>query len=406
MDKISVKEAAEKWGVSVRWVQTLCRRGEIVGAERWGNTWMLPAHAVLPNAAKGEHPDMPLPRRSPFLELTDLYNEAGNADGCIERLRNNPEAHALLEAQIAYKRGEIDRVYDRARYFLSTHSGFYAILGGGMLLAHVAIWRGDLPLWNEAKKHICEAPCTTETEREIVSLALATVDSSIYDNKDYPEWFTRGSFDTLPADAHPAAKVFYIKYLYMAAFAVASKQHDLEGIQGLALMRMIPQTIEPLISQAVVDKTVLPEIQLRLSCAVAYHNAGERARALFHLDKAIGLALADRLYGLLAEYVRHFDGLLEERIEALDSSAVEIVRALYRSYHVGWARISGAVRNRVIATSLTAREREVAKLAAFGYTTKDIASMLYISESTVKQTVLRVVQKTGVKDRSEFASIL
>ena len=32
--------------------------------------------------------------------------------------------------------------------------------------------------------------------------------------------------------------------------------------------------------------------------------------------------------------------------------------------------------------------------------------MLYISESTVKQTVLRVVQKTGVKDRSEFPSIL
>ena len=48
----------------------------------------------------------------------------------------------------------------------------------------------------------------------------------------------------------------------------------------------------------------------------------------------------------------------------------------------------------------------MAKLAAFGFTSKDIAGMLYISESTVKQTVLRVVQKTGVKDRSEFASIL
>ena len=47
-----------------------------------------------------------------------------------------------------------------------------------------------------------------------------------------------------------------------------------------------------------------------------------------------------------------------------------------------------------------------AGLATFGFTSKEIASMLYISESTVKQTVLRVVQKTGVKDRSEFSGVL
>jgi DNA-binding CsgD family transcriptional regulator len=64
------------------------------------------------------------------------------------------------------------------------------------------------------------------------------------------------------------------------------------------------------------------------------------------------------------------------------------------------------VRNRYVASDLTTREREIAKLVAFGYTSKDIAAMLFISESTVKQTVLRVVQKTGVKDRTEFYLIL
>ncbi|MBQ1269878.1 MAG: helix-turn-helix transcriptional regulator [Clostridia bacterium] len=59
-----------------------------------------------------------------------------------------------------------------------------------------------------------------------------------------------------------------------------------------------------------------------------------------------------------------------------------------------------------MAANLTKREREVAKLAAFGHTTKEISSMLFISESTVKQTVLKVVQKTGVKDRTEFYTIL
>ena len=406
MNLITVKEAAAKWGVTPRRVQGLCKEGKIKGAMRWERTWMIPAHAVLPSSAKGEEPHMPMPRKSPFLDMTDIYSVAGSANESIRLLENNPEAHALLEAQIAYRRGEIDRVYDKARYFLSAHSGFYAMLGGGMLLAQVAMWRGDVHLWNEAKRHICEAPCGSEIEREIISLTLAIVDSSIYDNKDYPAWFTIGCFDALPPEAHPAAKVFYIKYLYMAAFAIASGQLKLDGVQGLALMRMIPNTIEPMISQAVVDKTVLPEIFLRLSCAVAYHNVGERERALAHIDKAVALALADGLYGTLTEYVRHFDGLLEERIAARDESAAQIVRELYRTYSVGWARLGGAVRNRYIATDLTAREREVAKLAAFGFTTKEIAAMLYVSESTVKQTVLRVVQKTGVKDRSEFPNIL
>lgn len=406
MKLITAREAAEKWGVTVRRVQGLCSEGSIKGAVRFGRAWMIPSHAVLPSAAKGEIPHTPMPRKCPFLDMTNLYSEAGAADESVAMLINNPEAHALMEAQIAYRRGEIDKVYDRARYFLSSHSGFYAILGGGMLLALCAIWRGDISLWYEAKRHLCEAPCNTEAEREIISLALAIVDSSIYDNKDYPEWFRTGSFEPLPADSHPAAKVFYTKYLYMAAYAIASKQLDVEGVQGLALMRIIPCTVEPMITQAVVDKTVLPEIFLRFSCAVAYHNAGEKEKAIKHIDKALSLALPDKLYGVLTEYVRHFDGLLEERISMKDREAVDIVRNLYKIYSVGWSKISGSVRNREIATNLTAREREVAKMAAFGYSNKEIANMLYVSESTVKQTIIRVIQKTGISDRRELSTIL
>ena len=403
---MTVKDAAEAWGVTPRRVQGLCNEGSIKGAVRFGRAWMIPRHAVLPSASKGGEPHLPMPRKSPFLDMTDLYHTAGRADESAEMLVNNPEAHALFEAQVAYRRGEIDKVYDKARYFLSAHSGFYAVLGGGMLLAQCALWRGDIGLWYEAKRHICEAPCKTEHDREIVSLSLAIVDSSIYDNKDYPEWFTTGSLSALPPDALPAARVYYIKYLYMAAYAIASRQMELEGVQGLALMRVIPNTVEPLITQAVVDRTLLPEIFLRLSCAVSYHNSGDRARAITHIDRAIALALPDQLYGVLTEYVRHFDGLLEDRISLVDEHATEAVRELYKTYSVGWARISGSVRNRNLAVNLTAREREIAKLTAFGFTAREIAALLYISESTVKQTVLRVIQKAGISSRAEIAYVL
>ena len=194
MEMMTVKEAAEKWGVTPRRVQGLCKEGKIRGVERWERTWMIPRHAVLPSACNETDPNQPMPRRTPFLDMTDLYNKAGGANESLDLLANNPEAHALLEALIAYRRGEIDKVYEKTRYFLKAHSGFYAILGGGILLSLCAIWRGDIFLFNDAKRHICEAPCKTESDREIVSLALAVVDSTIYDNKDFPDWFTHGSF--------------------------------------------------------------------------------------------------------------------------------------------------------------------------------------------------------------------
>ena len=406
MKYITVKEASEKWGVTPRRVQILCNQERIKGAARFGKSWMIPAGAILPGSGKGSEPHLPMPKKSPFLDMTTLYDKVGSADDCTEMLVNNPEAYALFKAQIAYRRGEIAQVYKHARYFLDAHSGFYAILGAGMLLANVAIWSGDEEIWYEAKRHICEAPSKTEQEREIISLTLAIIDSSIYDNKDYPEWFKSGNFEALPADSHPAAKVYYVKYLYMAAFAIASGQTELEGVQGLALMKIIPGTIEPLITQAVVDRTVIPEIFLRMSCAVAYYNSGAREKAIKHMDKAISLALPDRLYGILAEYVRHFDGLLEERIALQAPSVLSRVQELSAVYARGWSRISGKMRNKNIATNLSQKEHEVAKLSAFGFSVKEIASMLYVSESTVKQTIARIINKTGIRDKREFSDII
>lgn len=45
---ISVKEAAEKWGISDRRVRALCSEGKISGAVRHGRAWQIPADAVKP----------------------------------------------------------------------------------------------------------------------------------------------------------------------------------------------------------------------------------------------------------------------------------------------------------------------------------------------------------------------
>ena len=98
--------------------------------------------------------------------------------------------------------------------------------------------------------------------------------------------------------------------------------------------------------------------------------------------------------------------MLEERIALASESAAEAVTELHMIYRVGWSRLSGKVKNTHIATNLTPKEHEVAKLSAFGFSVKEIAAMLYVSESTIKQTIARVIHKAGLQDKSEFSYII
>jgi SLT domain-containing protein len=48
MDLMTTKQAAEKWGVTVRRVQSLCEKGLIEGAEKLADMWVLPLDAEKP----------------------------------------------------------------------------------------------------------------------------------------------------------------------------------------------------------------------------------------------------------------------------------------------------------------------------------------------------------------------
>jgi DNA-binding CsgD family transcriptional regulator len=274
-----------------------------------------------------------------------------------------------------------------------------------MLLALCAIWRGDLALWRQAKIHIAEAPAASDQDRDIITLALTAVDSILYDVSAFPEWFKIGRFEPLHKDALPAAKVFYAKYLYASAYAVATKQYNLQGVQGLSLMAMLPNTVEPMISQAMADHSIMAEMYLRMICAVIYHTCDNDEQAVYHLDRAIALALPDRLYGFLAEYGRTLGPLLAQRLSQIDPQIWKEVQQLYQTYNEGWSRLSGSVRGRTIYTTLSPKEREVAKLAAFGMRNGEIAEKLHMSVSGVKQAITNVTLKTGMS-REEFAAIL
>ena len=49
---ITVQEAAEKWGVTPRQVQILCKENRVAGAMRMSRIWIIPENAEKPTGEK------------------------------------------------------------------------------------------------------------------------------------------------------------------------------------------------------------------------------------------------------------------------------------------------------------------------------------------------------------------
>lgn len=61
---LSIREAAEKWGVSERRVYQYCAQGRIPGAMRFGGAWAIPENPEKPGDSRREGKPLATPRKA------------------------------------------------------------------------------------------------------------------------------------------------------------------------------------------------------------------------------------------------------------------------------------------------------------------------------------------------------
>ena len=297
-------------------------------------------------------------------------------------------------------RGQVPEAKAVAKTLLEGECGHDLQIGCGLILANCAIFQGRPEDWLEACRIIQEAPCRDTRDRQAIDFWVAAAASELREIKSFPVWFTRGSFDVLPGDSFPSARFFYLRYLYLRGQEYAMGHYGQPDFQNN--MRYFGYVAEPLIAQNKKEGALVSEVYTRLICACAYHDLGNDPLATHHLDIALELALPDRLYMPLAEYRRQLDFLMDERLRQMDPEAASQVKALNQKFLEGWTALQTAARGLTISNTLTTREREVAKLAAFGLSNKEIADRLNISVNTVKQSLRTAMDKTGALRRNEL----
>lgn len=395
MAYMSSREAAQKWGVSLRNVQRLLTEGRIEGAQKCGGAWVIPADAAKPGDPRrarksaGAHPFVTLPRDCPILIHTSLYSIPGSAEDVAASLAGDTGAQTLFRCMLAYQRGDMTLAAALGAALPVDASRPDLLLGAAVTRGLCAMYRGNVKTWLSAVEQVRSLPCETDEARDARDFQLADLALALYEWQGVPGWLREGDFDRLSPDSWPLARFLYMKY------------HMLErGDPGVALLA------RPFASQNRLEGGLVSEIYCRLMLAIACHEQGQLASAAREIDRALDLALPDGIIAPLAEYRNDLGTLLDERLALRDEAALRAVRTLHRQLTEGWTSLNVALCGVTYTPALTPQEHHAAKLACRGLTNAEIARRMGVAVSTVKGHISRAIGKTGASGRADLAQYI
>ena len=149
MDYITVREAAEKWGVSERRINQYCAEGRIPSAERFGGAWAIPAGAEKPGDPRKQKTQTAPPSAKQAPELFPGFMPLMNTPVCpgccketIARMEAGPKKDIAL-AEYHYFSGQAGAAAQEAEAYL-THSDMGARLSACLIYAYASLSLGEI----------------------------------------------------------------------------------------------------------------------------------------------------------------------------------------------------------------------------------------------------------------------
>ena len=206
-----------------------------------------------------------------------------------------------------------------------------------------------------------------------------------------PDWIADGDFTKtrLMFPTMPALHIAYGRYLLTKG--------EYSRLCGIAEVARQTSSVYP---------QTLGVIYADIYLAAAYHAMSKENEAMSSLKSALDAALLDRILMPFADNGDYIEDMLscltgEERY----ADAIARILELYRDFERTRRKI---LREHFPQTDeiLSKREMDVARLAAGGFSNREISARLYLSEDGVKSRMKSIFEKLSVTSRKQLADIL
>ena len=387
---LTVREAAEKWGLSRRRVNEYCIRGRIPGAKKTGRAWAIPAEAERPGSApQREKPPAPPADPRDLGALMPLMNSAFRPGECrrtAEAMEPGPRRDIAM-AEYHYFSGRPEAAAMEAEPYLSARE-MGTRLSAGLIFAYANLSLGRIQQAKSALGRLNAAlAAAAEKSPELrAAPAFVAAAAAVLLHLPLPEQLpeTESFLPLLP----PGLRAFA---LYVAA-------------HGLYLRGEYARSagmVEAALAMGAGDYPI-PAIYLGMVAVMDYMSLKQPDRARAHLLSAWELARPDDLIEAFGEHHGLLGGMLEAVIKpAWPDDFRRIIEITYR-FSSGWRRVHNPITGHNVADDLTTTEFAMAMLAAREWTNREIAEHLNVSSNTVKSHLSEAMKKLSVKKRRDL----
>ena len=396
MKSLTVRQAAEKWGLSPRTVQQLCTQGRIPGAQKFGKAWAIPADAQKPGGPRRVRlqeppaPAQPSPGRSLsggiLMPLMNTPFLPGHCQEAVEAMEAGPQRDIAL-AEYHYFSGQPEQaVLEAEPYLTSPHMG--ARLSACLLYAYANLSLGRIQQARFALQALNTALAAAGAQSPQLQAAPAFVAAAgaVLLHLPLPQGMPdiQGFLPLLPPGLRAFALYVYAHYLY------------LQGEYGQSM-----GIVEATLSMGA-EQYPIPAIYLHLVAVMDAMSLKQTERARTHLLAAWDLARPDDLIEGFGAHHGRLGGMLEAVIKpGWPEDFKRIIDITYR-FSAGWRKVHNPETGHDVADDLTTTEFAVCMLAARGWTNEEIGKHMNISPNTVKRHLSSAMGKLGIDHRHDL----
>jgi DNA-binding CsgD family transcriptional regulator len=391
MNYISAREAAAKWGISLRRVQQLLAKGRIEDTKRYGRSWALPETAEKPaDPRRGKkQPKSPLESELAYvLEAASASMPDGNPDAILDAL-GEERLRLQYEAELAYLRGDFEKTL---RCFTKTEGDDAARLRVCPVAVPAAISAGDYRAFSEMEAYLkqCAAAHAGGGAAALAELARATAAVSVIAPLLVPTWLAEGDLSALAPQARPNALYLRAKYFQCLG------NYDAMLATAQAALAFCMQE----------GKITTTDIYLRVTCAVACHSLGQEGKARRWLLDAMAGALPNGFITPFAEVVTALGGLVEQCLKQAFPTCYGAVMNQWQRTWKNWISFHNRFTRENITLILTLREYHIALMAAQRVPYAVIAKKQGISVGRLKNIMQEIYGKLCISGRNELSQYI
>ncbi len=384
----TAQEAAARLGLTVRAIQKHASAGKIPGAERYGRVWMIPCGYVpSEKTEKPEESSIPDVYQLPFRMAMPLMNSSYPVGHVMEHIESMPDEddRRIALAEYYLFSGKSEACAQTAEPYLNSHDPALRF-SASLLCTFANLGRGHTQLARFAMNNLrrqMEVGFRSETPIQFHSIGVFTATAA-------------SVLLHMPTDKLPPLDE-YLAYLpggmkLYACYILAHKAYLNQDYAKSLTIADIGLALCP-------QRYPIAAIYVHIVAAMALINMKRTEEALLHMDKAWKIAEPD---GLLQPFGEHH-GLLQGLIEVYFKKAApdmlpRIIEITY-SFSAGWRKIHNPDTHHDVADNLTTTEFTIAMLYHRGWTMKEIAEHMEISDRTIKRHIASIYDKLEISDR-------